>query len=74
MSQYGLTHTVLSRILHKFQPKAHIFFGVKMLIKKMYQGQYGLTHIVLSRILYKFPLKACYKAPGDLQVKIVRTQ
>ena len=42
----------------KFSLKAHAFFSISKLFKKLNLGHYSLTHIVLSRILYKFPPKA----------------
>ena len=50
-----MTHIVLSRILYKCSPNAHISFAVK---KLLYQGQYDLTLIFLFKESIKFSLKA----------------
>ena len=54
-------HGLLLKILYKFSPKVHVFFGVlflvfKSLLKKLYQVQNGLTHIILSYINFHLKL------------------
>ena len=52
--QYGLTHIVFSRILHKCSPNAHMFFGVKNVLKSWVRDSRVWPLFSFSRILSSF--------------------